>query len=167
MWHPREKRLDFQRLVSVRNEYRARGQTVVWSNGTFDLLHPGHASSLQQARSLGDVLIVGVNSDRSVRAYKGPSRPVLGEDDRANMIAALECVDYVTIFDDDTPIEMLRILQPDVHCKGAEYAPPNGRPVPERAVVESYGGRIEYLPLVPGISTSTLLQMIHDKELSV
>lgn len=160
MWYPREKRLDLQILRQLREEFRANGKTVVWSNGTFDLLHPGHVRSLELARQFGDVLIVGVNSDRSVQAYKGPSRPILPVHDRASMLAALECVDYVTIFDEDTPSDILRILQPDIHCKGAEYAPPHGRPVPERAIVEAYGGRIEYLPLVPGHSTSSLLHTI-------
>ncbi|MCZ2342018.1 MAG: adenylyltransferase/cytidyltransferase family protein [Bacteroidales bacterium] len=140
-------------------------RVVVWSNGTFDLLHLGHARSLELARQLGDMLIVGINSDRSVKAYKGSSRPILTENERAGMVAALECVDYVTIFDDDTPSEILRILQPDIHCKGAEYAPPHGRPVPEQAIVEAYGGRIEYLPLVPGLSTTAILQRIHNQDI--
>ena len=104
-----------------------------------------------------------MNSDDSVRGYKGPSRPILTQDERVVLLAALECVDYVVVFDEPTPEEALRKLQPDVHCKGAEYAPPHGRPVPERAVVEEYGGRIAYLPLVPGVSTTDLLQRIRDK----
>lgn len=146
----------------MRAEARAAGRVVVWTNGTFDLLHPGHVSSLQQARALGDVLVVGINSDRSVKAYKGPTRPILTEHERAAMLAALECVDYVIVFDEDTPAESLTKLKPDIHCKGAEYAPPHGRPVPERAVVEGYGGRIAYLPLVPGVSTTDVLKRIQD-----
>lgn len=160
MWTPRNKLLAWAQLIAVRGQARADGRVVVWTNGTFDLLHSGHVSSLQQARALGDVLVVGVNSDRSVKAYKGPTRPILNEHERAAMLAALECVDYVIVFDDDTPAESLAKLQPDIHCKGAEYAPPHGRPVPERAVVEGYGGRIEYLPLVPGVSTTEVLQRI-------
>lgn len=162
MWTPRNKLLPWPDLLRVRAEARAAGRVVVWTNGTFDLLHPGHVSSLQQARALGDVLVVGVNSDRSVKAYKGPTRPILSEHERAVMLAALECVDYVIVFDEDTPAEALAKLQPDIHCKGAEYAPPHGRPVPERAVVEGYGGRIEYLPLVPGVSTTDLLERIQN-----
>ena len=151
---------DWPGLLAMREAARADGATVVWTNGAFDLLHPGHTASLQQARALGDVLIVGVNSDRSVKAYKGPARPILNQDERAAMLAALECVGAVIIFDEDTPAESLVKLKPDIHCKGAEYAPPHGRPVPERAVVEAYGGRIEYLPLVPGVSTTEILRRI-------
>ena len=154
------KLLDWPELLELRAAARAAGSTVVWTNGAFDLLHPGHVQSLQQARALGDVLIVGVNSDRSVKAYKGPARPILNQDERAAMLAALECVGAVIIFDEDTPAESLVKLKPDIHCKGAEYAPPHGRPVPERAVVEAYGGRIEYLPLVPGVSTTEILRRI-------
>jgi rfaE bifunctional protein nucleotidyltransferase chain/domain len=155
MWSPRIKLFNLAEALAWRATLLH--QVVVWTNGTFDLLHPGHVSSLQQARQLGDALIVGVNSDRSVKAYKGPNRPILNQNERAIMLAALECVDAVMIFDEDTPEESLRQLQPDIHCKGAEYAPPHGKPVPERAVVAIYGGRIEYLPLVPGVSTTDLL----------
>ena len=162
MWQPRPKRPDWDALLALRAGWRAAGRGVVWTNGTFDLLHPGHVSSLQAARGLGDVLVVGVNSDRSVKAYKGPNRPILGQDERAALLAALECVDYVVVFDEDTPTEALLRLRPDVHCKGAEYAPPAGRPVPERAAVEGYGGRVAYLPLVPGVSTTDILSRVAD-----
>jgi len=161
-WMPRIKRLEWPELLAVRHDARTDGSVVVWTNGTFDLLHPGHLQSLQQARALGDMLVVGVNSDRSVKAYKGPSRPILGENERAAILAGLECVDYVVIFDEDTPEAALARLKPDIHCKGAEYALPHGRPVPERAVVEGYGGRIEYLPLVPGVSTTDIVSRISD-----
>ena len=162
MWTPRTKLLPWPELLAVRAQARSAGRVVVWTNGTFDLLHPGHVSSLQQARALGDLLVVGVNSDRSVKAYKGPTRPVLNQAERAAMLAALECVNFVIVFDEDTPAESLAKLQPDIHCKGAEYAPPHGRPVPERTVVEGYGGRIAYLPLVPGVSTTDLLERIRN-----
>ena len=151
---------DWPSLLRMREEARAAARVVVWTNGAFDLLHPGHVQSLQQARALGDLLIVGLNSDRSVKAYKGPTRPILNQDERAAMLAALECVDAVVVFDEDTPVESLMKLKPDIHCKGAEYAPPHGRPVPERSVVEGYGGRIEYLPLAPGLSTTEILRRI-------
>lgn len=163
MWHPRTKLIPWDDLLAAREQARRDGRVVVWTNGTFDLLHPGHVSSLQQARALGDVLVVGLNSDASVRGYKGPSRPILTQDERAAMLAALECVDYVVVFGEPTPEAALSRLRPDVHCKGAEYAPPHGRPVPERAAVEGYGGRIEYLPLVPGVSTTELLTRIREK----
>jgi|YNPBryunderm2012_1023409.scaffolds.fasta_scaffold12937_2 D-beta-D-heptose 7-phosphate kinase/D-beta-D-heptose 1-phosphate adenosyltransferase len=160
MWKPREKRRNLLELCELRESARAAGQVVVWSNGTFDLMHPGHVRSLEQARALGDLLFVGINSDRSVRAYKGPDRPILSEQERAALVAGLECVDSVLIFDEETPVEVLRLLRPDIHCKGAEYAPPHGRPVPERAIIEAYGGRIEYLPLIPGISTTDLIHRV-------
>ena len=158
------KHPDWPSLIRLREEARATDRVVVWTNGAFDLLHPGHVQSLQQARALGDFLIVGLNSDRSVKASKGPTRPILNQDERAAMLAALECVDAVIIFDEDTPVESLEKLQPDIHCKGAEYATPHGRPVPERSVVEGYGGRIEYLPLVPGVSTTDILRRIRAAE---
>ena len=101
-----------------------RNLTVVWTNGCFDLLHPGHLASLQAAKALGDVLVVGINSDASVQANKGPSRPILNQNERAAMIAGLECVDQVTIFDELTPMKVLLEFQPEIHCKGAEYTPP-------------------------------------------
>ena len=160
---PHTKQLPWPELLARREAHRVAGETVVWTNGTFDLLHPGHINSLQAARQLGAVLIVGLNSDASVRSYKGPSRPILTQDERAVMVCALECVDYVLIFEEPTPEVALAKLKPDIHCKGAEYAPPHGRPVPEADLVRSYGGRIEFLPLVPGISTTELLKRIRDK----
>ncbi len=159
-WTLRPKHFPWPDLLAARGRWRADGKVVVWTNGTFDLLHPGHVASLHAARALGDVLVVGVNSDESVRGYKGPARPILGEHDRAAMLAALECVDAVLIFPEPTPEAAINRLRPDVHCKGAEYAPPHGRPVPERALVESYGGRVEYLPLVPGVSTTDVVARV-------
>jgi rfaE bifunctional protein nucleotidyltransferase chain/domain len=163
-WQPRPKLADWPALLAAREKHRRAGRVVVWTNGCFDLLHPGHVASLQAARALGDVLVVGLNSDASVKANKGPARPVLTQHERAAMLAALECVDHVIIFDEPTPAATLARLRPDVHCKGAEYAPPHGRPVPERAVVEGYGGRIAYLPLVPGVSTTELLRRVANPE---
>jgi rfaE bifunctional protein nucleotidyltransferase chain/domain len=154
------KLLDLEALLAERARYRAQGKTVVWTNGCFDLLHVGHVRSLQAARDLGDVLVVGVNSDDSVRRLKGPSRPIISACDRAFMLAALECVDHVLLFEEPTPAAILERLQPDVHCKGAEYTPPHGKPIPEAGVIAGYGGRIEFLPLVPAISTSDLVSRI-------
>ncbi len=162
-WIPRPKLVDWPTLLAARDRARAVGRAVVWTNGCFDLLHPGHVASLAQARALGDLLVVGLNSDASVRANKGPLRPILSQGERAALLAALECVDYVLVFDEPTPEAALARLMPDIHCKGAEYAPPHGRPVPERSTVEAYGGRIEFLPLVPGVSTTDVLARIRDK----
>lgn len=146
-------------LAGKRDIWRRAGKVVVWTNGCFDLLHVGHIRSFRDAKALGDILIVGLNSDRSVRAIKGDARPLVNEAERAETIAALEMVDYVTIFDEATPEQALETLRPDIHCKGAEYA--NGaRPVPEMAMVLGYGGQVRFLPFHPGRSTSELIERI-------
>lgn len=148
-------------MILSREQWRNEGRTVVWTNGCFDLLHVGHIRSFRDARALGDILIVGINSDASVRFNKGDTRPVVNEDDRAELIAALEMVDYVTIFDELTPVAALARLRPDIHCKGAEYAD-GARPVPERETVLGYGGQIRFLPFHPGRSTSELMDRIRN-----
>src|SRR5262249_32123756 len=129
-------------LGRLGREARAAGQTIVWTNGCFDLLHPGHVHSVEAAARLGDLLVIGVNSDASVRRLKGPGRPILTAAERAELVAAFGCVDYVVVFDDLTPEPSLQELRPDVHCKGADYAPPHGKPIPEAAAVAAYGGRV-------------------------
>jgi phosphoheptose isomerase len=154
------KQRTLEQLIAWREDQRARKRTVVWTNGVFDVLHVGHLASLRGAKQFGDALIVGVNGDASVRANKGPERPIYRCDERVALLAALELVDAILVFDDPTPERVLAQLRPDVHVKGADYAPPHGKPVPERAVVEAYGGRIEFLPLVPGrSSTDTLARL--------
>jgi rfaE bifunctional protein nucleotidyltransferase chain/domain len=155
-----DKVVDLPALLRIRDLSRRTGRSLVWTNGCFDLLHAGHVLSLQAAARLGDVLVVGINGDPSVRRLKGAGRPVLPEGDRATIVAALECVDHVLIFHDATPAAVLYRLRPDVHCKGADYAPPRGKPIPERAVVEAYGGRVEFLPLIRGISTTELIRRL-------
>jgi rfaE bifunctional protein nucleotidyltransferase chain/domain len=149
------KLVEWDQLLGVRERARAAAQVVVWTNGCFDLVHVGHIRMLQAARSLGDLLIVGLNSDASVRRLKGPPRPFVSATERAEILCALACVDYVVIFDENTPVAALARLQPDIHCKGADYAP-GGKPLPERAVVEAYGGRVEFVPLLPATSTTQL-----------
>ncbi len=151
------KHVDPQTLVALREGYRQARRVVVWTNGCFDLLHAGHVRSLGAARAFGDVLIVGLNSDQSVRMLKGTGRPILPQADRAEILAALECVDHVILFDDLVPTRLLEHVRPDVHCKGADYAPPHGKPIPEQAIVEAYGGRVAFLPMLAGISTSELI----------
>ncbi len=136
---------------------RARGGTVVLTNGVFDLLHPGHVRYLRDARALGDALIVAVNSDRSVRANKGPSRPINAEDERAELLLALECVDAAVIFDEDTPHEIVTRIQPDILVKGADWGPDN---IVGRDVVEARGGRVVRLELEPGHSTTDLINRV-------
>jgi rfaE bifunctional protein nucleotidyltransferase chain/domain len=147
-------------LAALGERLRAAGRVVVWTNGCFDLFHAGHARSLRDAKVLGDVLVVGVNADATVRRLKGAARPLVPAADRAELVAAVRWVDYVMIFDEDTPEECLRRLRPAVHCKGADYAPPGGKPVPEAALVESYGGRVAFLPLIDGLSTSELVRRV-------
>ncbi|HVA51374.1 MAG TPA: D-glycero-beta-D-manno-heptose 1-phosphate adenylyltransferase [Pirellulales bacterium] len=135
--------------------YRAAGRKIVFTNGCFDLLHPGHLHCLSAAKALGDVLIVGVNSDASVRRLKGPSRPIVGQRDRAAMLAALDCVDHVVIFDDDTPERLIADLRPDVLVKGAEERPDG---VPGADLVQSYGGEVALVPLLADLSTTAIVK---------
>ena len=150
-------------LAALRDEWKSAGRKVVWTNGCFDILHVGHLRSLRDAKALGDILIVGVNSDSSVRAVKGESRPVVSQQDRAELLAGLEPVDYVVIFDEPDPVAAISRLKPDIHCKGAEYAD-GQRPVPERDVVLSYGGEIRYLPFHQGRSTTNLIDRLSSAE---
>jgi D-glycero-beta-D-manno-heptose 1-phosphate adenylyltransferase len=136
---------------------RASHKTIVFTNGVFDLLHPGHLRYLQHARSRGDALIVGVNSDRSVRAIKGPARPITPEEERAEVLAALTSVDAVVVFDEDTPHDLVAALQPDVLVKGADWA--DGAIV-GRDLVEARGGRVVRVPIEPGHSTTAIISKI-------
>jgi len=156
---PESKVRTLEELAALRPAWRDRGKTVVWTNGCFDLLHVGHIRSLRDAKALGDILIVGINSDASVRAIKGESRPVVNQAERAEMVAALEMVDYVTIYGEETPVAALGYLRPDIHCKSAEYAD-GAKPMPERETVLRYGGRIEILPVHPAPSTTQLIQRL-------
>lgn len=133
---------------------RAAGRTVAFANGGFDLLHVGHVRYLEAAKQEADVLVVAVNSDTSVRAAKGEGRPVLPESARAELVAALRCVDYVTVFSDATVDRLLTLLKPDVHCKGTDYTPDT---VPERDTVRAYGGRIAIVGDPKDHSTTSLL----------
>ena len=150
-----EKLLPLDRAVEVVATLKRQGKRVVFSNGCFDLLHPGHTRYLAEARKLGDALLVAVNSDRSVRALKGSGRPVLPERERAEILAALECVDYVTIFDDLTPRSVIARILPQVLAKGADWGPTE---IVGREEVEAAGGRVVSIPVVPGFSTSALIE---------
>lgn len=149
--------LSAEELASVIRREREQGRRIVFTNGCFDVLHLGHTSYLRQASELGDRLVVGVNSDASVRRLKGPERPVNGEEDRAAVLAALECVDYVTVFDDDTPIGLLEELRPDVYVKGGDYSP---EMLEETAVVRAFGGEVQIVGYVPAHSTTELVERI-------
>ena len=143
--------------VRLAERLRTDGKTIVFTNGVFDLLHPGHVRYLRRARALGDVLIVGLNSDRSVRSNKRPDRPMTPEDERAEILAALACVDAVVVFDEDTPHEIIAALQPDVLVKGADWA---ADAIVGRDIVEGRGGRVVRIDVEPGHSTTAIVEKI-------
>ena len=136
---------------------RAEGRTIVFTNGVFDLLHPGHIRYLADARAQGDALIVAVNSDRSVRAIKGPTRPINSEQERAEVLSALAVVDAVVVFDEDDPHAVISAIQPDVLAKGADWAADR---IIGRDVVEARGGRVVRIPFAPGFSTTVMIEKI-------
>ena len=141
-------------LVEQRALWKRQGKTVVFTNGCYDLLHPGHVRLLEQARSLGDVLILALNSDASVRRVKGPQRPMIADHERAAMVLALAAVDAVTIFDEDTPRELISEVLPDVLIKGADWS----HYIAGREEVEAAGGRVLAVSLEPGYSTTTIIE---------
>jgi len=147
-------------LAVIRSQMAARGQKLVLTNGCFDLLHPGHVRYLQGARGLGQALVVALNGDDSVRALKGPNRPVNEERDRAEVLAALTCVDFVTIFHDPRVTAVIRTIKPHVYAKGGDYTPESLDPG-ERAALEEAGADIRILPLVPGKSTTSILAKLN------
>jgi len=143
-------------LVAQRNIWKEEGKSVVFTNGCYDILHPGHVRLLEQARSLGDVLILALNSDASVRRMKGPSRPMISENDRAAMALALSAVDAVTLFDEDTPRELIAEVLPDILIKGADWS----HFIAGREEVEAAGGRVLTVSLEPGYSTTNIVETI-------
>lgn len=150
--------LSLDAAARMADELRASGRRVVFTNGVFDLLHPGHVRYLQAARAQGDALIVGVNSDRSVRAIKGPTRPITPENERAEILSALNCVTAAVVFDEDTPAEIIRRIQPDVLVKGADWA---ADAIVGRDTVEARGGRVVRMPIEQGWSTTAIVTAIH------
>lgn len=149
------------RLVPLLERARRDKQRIVFTNGCFDLMHIGHARYLQAAKALGDILVVGVNSDASVKSLsKAPDRPIVGEAQRAEVVAAIGCVDYVVIFPEPDPLNLITALQPDVLVKGGDW--PVDRII-GRDVVERRGGTVKTIPLVPGISTTALIERIRSQ----
>jgi len=141
-------------LLALRQRWREQGLTVVFTNGCYDILHPGHIRTLERARSLGDRLVLGLNSDSSVQRMKGAARPVMPEQDRARLACALEAVDAVTLFEEDTPRELIAALLPEVLVKGSDWS----HFVAGREEVEAAGGRVVLLPLEPGYSTTATVE---------
>jgi rfaE bifunctional protein nucleotidyltransferase chain/domain len=151
----KDKILSLEKLLGVRQSLRADGKRLVFTNGVFDLLHVGHVRYLAAARNLGDALVVAINSDRTVRQLKGDNRPIVNENERAEIVAALRAVTYVTVFDDISPRSLIKELLPDVLVKGGDYQLDE---IHGRDEVEAAGGRVVSLPFVEGASTSTIIE---------
>jgi D-glycero-beta-D-manno-heptose 1-phosphate adenylyltransferase len=143
-------------LIDARQEWKRAGRKVVFTNGCYDILHPGHMRLLESARSLGDILILALNTDASVQRLKGPTRPLIPENERAELAAALAAVDAVTFFDEDTPRELIAAVLPDILIKGADWA----HFIAGREEVEAAGGRVLALPIEPGYSTTGILEEV-------
>jgi D-beta-D-heptose 7-phosphate kinase/D-beta-D-heptose 1-phosphate adenosyltransferase len=152
--------LNIENITSLRNRLRAEGRKVVFTNGCFDILHAGHVDYIRKAKALGDILIVGINSDASIRRIKGEKRPIVEEADRAELVASLKAVDYVTVFDEDTPGNLISALVPDVLVKGADWSVEN---IVGRDVVEENGGRVETVKFVSTLSTSKIIETIIER----
>ena len=144
-------------LIEIRQRLKKMGKSVVFTNGCFDILHRGHVDYLSKARALGDILIVGVNTDASVKRLKGANRPIVQEDDRAAVLAALAVVDYVCLFDEDTPYELIRALVPDILVKGADWSVGD---IVGKDVVEAAGGAVHTIEFLPNRSTTNIIQKI-------
>lgn len=156
----RNRIINRQDLARVVADFHAKSKRVVATNGCFDILHVGHVRYLEEARKLGDILIVGINSDESVKKLKGNNRPINNETDRAEVLAGLRCVDYVTIFGEPTADEFLKATKPNVYAKGGDYTPES---LPETPVVTALGAKIVILNLIPGKSTTALLTRMQQK----
>lgn len=152
-----KKIITLTELLPIANRARTQGKTIVFTNGCFDLLHVGHIQYLQKAKALGDILIIGLNDDNSVRVLKGPPRPLISQDERANILAALGCIDYIVIFSELTPEALIRAIKPHILVKGGDYALDQ---VVGRDIVEGYGGQTKIIPYMPGYSTTGLIEKI-------
>lgn len=151
--------VDRSDIVTISEKLKASGKTVVFTNGCFDIIHAGHVRYLNEARAIGDCLIVGLNSDQSVRNLKGPTRPINHEDDRAEVLAGLRAVDFVVIFGDQTAEQLVAEVKPDVYVKGGDY---NVEDLPEARIVQAFGGRTVIVPEVPGRSSSNIIGRIKE-----
>ena len=149
--------VSLQELKPIIDDLRRRGGKVVFTNGCFDILHAGHVQYLKEAKSLGDILIVGINSDSSVKAIKGEKRPIIPQDERVEVLSALECVDYVVLFDDPTPLRLIEEIGPDVLVKGEDWERDK---IVGKEVVERRGGEVKRVPLKEGVSTTGIIERI-------
>ncbi|MCA9400300.1 MAG: D-glycero-beta-D-manno-heptose 1-phosphate adenylyltransferase [Candidatus Omnitrophica bacterium] len=153
----KQKILNQETMKKKLPSLRRKGQKVAFTNGCFDILHYGHVAYLEKAKKEGRILIVGLNSDRSIRRIKGPNRPIIPQKYRAALLASLICVDYVVVFNQDTPYELIKMLQPDVLIKGADW---KGKGVVGEEIVKNRGGKVEFIHYISGCSTSTIIQTI-------
>ena len=142
-------------IKNIINSLKKQNKAVVFTNGCFDILHVGHVKYLQKSKTFGDVLIVGLNSDLSVKRLKGENRPINNEEDRAYVLSSLRCADYVVIFEEDSPKNLIKLIQPDIYTKGADYTVST---LPEAPVVQEYGGKIEFIDFVEGKSTTKIIE---------
>jgi len=154
-----EKLKELEELAQIAATARAQGQTVVFTNGCFDLLHRGHVHTLRQAKAAGDLLIVAINSDRSVKSIKAPQRPILPETDRIELIAAMEMVDYVILFDEPDPYKLIAAIKPQVLAKGGDWSSDR---IIGADIVEAAGGRVEVIPYLKGFSTTEIIERIRN-----
>jgi len=150
---------NFDEIETLGNYYRSVGKKIVSTNGCFDILHRGHIKFLEECKSFGDIFIVGLNSDESVKSIKGDSRPIMDESSRVSVMSHMDLVDHVCVFKESTPSKMLLKLKTDVHCKGADYKN-NIEDIPEKTIIENNGGRIEIIPLDPGYGTTSIIRKI-------
>ncbi len=153
----RSKIVTIDELEDKTNELRKAENKIVATGGCFDILHAGHVEYLEKAKTFGDILILFMNSDSSVKRLKGDKRPIVSENERAIVVSGLESIDYVCIFDEDTPVKVIRRIKPDIWAKGADY---EGRDLPEAKIIDDYGGRIEYIRFVDGCSSTNIVGKI-------
>ena len=149
------------KIGEVIDSQKKDGKKIVFTNGCFDILHVGHLRYLEEAKMFGDILVIGLNSDASVKRLKGDKRPIVPEEERAEMLLGLKCVDYVVIFEENTPVEILGEVKPDVHVKGGDYTKER---LPEAEIVERNGGRVEIVSLIKGKSTTNIVKKIKETE---
>lgn len=147
--------ISLNELLAKLKELKLQNKTIVTTNGCFDILHVGHVRYLNQAKNLGDILIIGLNSDSSVKMLKGPTRPINNENDRAEVLAGLSAVDYIVLFSDKTPADLLKQIKPDIHVKGGDY---DVNTLPEAKIIQEAGGKIVFLPFVAGKSTTSIIE---------
>jgi rfaE bifunctional protein nucleotidyltransferase chain/domain len=155
------KVISLKKIVKIRKELKKEGKKVVFTNGCFDILHKGHVHLLKRAKKLGDILIVGLNSDSSVKRIKGEKRPIFSVRDRAFVLSSIDVVDYIVIFNEDTPLKVIKAIEPDVLVKGADW---DKNSIVGREIVESLGGKVVRIPLLKGFSTTSVIEKITKNE---